>query len=129
MRALETHLLVELRECNPDIIKNLRKVKSALISAAKKVKAKTEKPSLHKFSPFGISGAMVIADSRLTIRTWPEHAYAIIDIFTCRKTIKPEVVALHLIEKFECGNPAIVKMKRGVLFYKNKKMPHKIGSS
>jgi S-adenosylmethionine decarboxylase len=127
--ALGTHLLVELRECNTEILKNLEKVRNALVSAAKEAKATIVDVSFHEFNPFGISGVVVIAESHLTIHTWPEYDYAAIDIFTCGDIIKPEVAASFLIKQFECKNPSIVEMKRGILSHENEKLPHKVSSS
>ena len=83
MYALGTHLLIELKDCNPEILKNLEKVRSVLVSAAKKAKATIIDFSFREFQPFGISGIVVIAESHLTIHTWPEYRYAAVDIFTC----------------------------------------------
>jgi len=127
--ALGTHLLVELRECNTEILKNLEKVRNALVSAAKEAKATIVDVSFHEFNPFGISGVVVIAESHLTIHTWPEYDYAAIDIFTCGDIIKPEVAASFLIKQFECKNPSIVEVKRGILSHENEKLPHKVSSS
>ena len=129
MYALGTHLLVELRECNTEILKNLEKVRNALVSAAKEAKATIVDVSFHEFNPFGISGVVVIAESHLTIHTWPEYDYAAIDIFTCGDIIKPEVAASFLIKQFECKNPSIVEMKRVILSHENEKLPHKVSSS
>lgn len=126
MYALGTHLLVELRDCNHEILKSLEKVRSALVSAAKEAKATIVDISFHEFNPFGISGVVVIAESHLTIHTWPEYDYAAVDIFTCGDTIKPEVAASYLIQQFESKNPSIVEMKRGILSHENKKLPHKV---
>lgn len=129
MYALGIHLLLELRDCNPEILRNLEKVKSALVSAAKKARATIISTSFHEFNPFGISGVVVIAESHLTIHTWPEYNYAAVDIFTCGDTIKPEVAAAYLVKAFECKNPSLVEMKRGVLSHENVKLPHKVSSS
>lgn len=126
MHALGTHLLVELRDCNPDILKDLNKVKDALVSAAKEAKATIIDVSFHEFNPFGISGMVVIAESHLSIHTWPEYGYAAVDIFTCGDIIKPEVAAQYLIQKFESKTPSIVEMKRGILSLSNEKLPHKV---
>jgi S-adenosylmethionine decarboxylase len=123
--ALGTHLLAELRECNPEILKDLEKVRNAMVSAAKEAQATIIDVSFHEFNPFGISGVIVIAESHLTIHTWPEYAYAAIDIFTCGDIIKPETAATYLIKAFQCKNPSVVEMKRGILSHKNKKLPHK----
>ena len=120
---------MELRECNPDILKNLEKVRNALVSAAREAKATIVDVSFHEFNPFGISGVVIIAESHLTIHTWPEYGYAAIDVFTCGDIIKPEVAASFLIKQFECKNPSIVEMKRGILSHENEKLPHKVSSS
>ncbi len=126
LHALGTHLLVELRDCNPKIIKDLAKVKNALVSAAKEAKATIVDISFHEFNPFGISGMVIIAESHLSIHTWPEYSYAAVDIFTCGDLIKPEVAASFLIKEFESRTPSIVELKRGILSPANKKLPHKI---
>lgn len=129
MHALGTHLLIELRDCNPEILKDLSKVKDALVSAAKEAKATIVDVSFHEFNPFGISGMIVIAESHLSIHTWPEYRYAAVDIFTCGDIIKPEVAAYFLINRFEAKTPSIVAMKRGILSYCNEKLPHKVCDS
>jgi S-adenosylmethionine decarboxylase len=125
LNALGTHLLIELRDCNPDILTSLEKVKKILISAAKEAKATIIDISFHEFNPFGISGVVVIAESHLSIHTWPEYGYAAVDIFTCGDAIQPELAVSYLVKKFECKNPSIVEMKRGILSHKNEKLPHK----
>ncbi|HTZ18925.1 MAG TPA: adenosylmethionine decarboxylase [Dissulfurispiraceae bacterium] len=126
MYALGTHLLVELRDCNPEILKDLNKVKGALVSAAKEAKATIIDVSFHEFNPFGISGMVVIAESHLSIHTWPEYSYAAVDIFTCGDIIKPEVAAQYLISRFESKTPSVVEMKRGILSFDNERLPHKV---
>lgn len=124
--ALGTHLLVELKDCNPDILKSIEKVRNAMVSAAKEARATIVDVSFHEFNPFGASGVIVIAESHLTIHTWPEYGYAAVDIFTCGDVIKPEVAASYLVKYFECKSPSIVEMKRGILSHENKKLPHKV---
>ncbi len=124
--ALGTHLLVELRDCNPTILRNLEDVRDALVSAAKEAKATIIDISFHEFNPFGISGMVVIAESHLSIHTWPEYNYAAVDIFTCGDVIKPEVAASSIIERFGCKNPSMVEMKRGILSHEDVKLPHKV---
>ncbi|HXC62081.1 MAG TPA: adenosylmethionine decarboxylase, partial [Nitrospiria bacterium] len=81
--------------------------------------------SFHRFSPFGISGVVVIAESHLTIHTWPEYGYAAVDIFTCGDLLQPNIAAAYLIEKFQSKNPSIFEMKRGLLARGDVKLPHK----
>jgi S-adenosylmethionine decarboxylase len=98
-----------------------------MVSAAKEARATIVDISFHEFNPFGISGMVIIAESHLSIHTWPEYAYAAVDIFTCGETIRPEVAARFLIEQFESKSPSIVELKRGILSpLTNERLPHKI---
>ncbi len=123
LHALGTHLLLELRDCNPKTLSKLEFVKETLKNAALEAKATIVEVAFHEFSPFGISGMVVIAESHLAIHTWPEYGYAAVDVFTCGDLIDPRVAAKYLIEKFQSKNPSIIEMKRGILG--SEKLPHK----
>jgi len=126
LNALGSHLLVELRDCNPAALQSLEKVRSAMVSAAEAASATIVDVSFHEFSPFGISGMVIIAESHLSIHTWPEYGYAAVDIFTCGDLIKPSEAAVYLIEQFESKTPSVVEMKRGIIDpVSNLNLPHK----
>ena len=114
MNALGRHLLLELFECDLDAINNLEAVKAALIEAAKRAQATIVDVVFHEFNPFGISGVVVIAESHLSIHTWPEYRYAAVDIFSCGDVLQPEVAASYLVEQFGAGRTSVVEMQRGM---------------
>lgn len=126
MYALGKHLLIELRECNTEILNDLKKVQDVLITAAKVAEATIVEVAFHEFSPFGISGMVIIVESHLSIHTWPEYNYAAVDIFTCGDILKPEKAVAYLIEKFQSKNPSVVELKRGILSTKDRKLAHKV---
>ena len=128
MHALGTHLLVDLRDCSPESIRDLAYVRDSLVQAARQASATIVDVSFHEFNPFGISGMVVIAESHLSIHTWPEYGYAAVDIFTCGDQIKPEVAASYLIERFGSKTPSVVEMKRGIISPFNTKLPHKVST-
>ena len=115
MQTLGRHLLIELNGCNPKILNDIKKVEEILLAGAKFTKATIIGTHYHQFSPFGISGVIVIAESHLAIHTWPEHGYAAVDIFTCGETLSPEIAAQYLVEKFQARHPSLVELRRGVL--------------
>jgi S-adenosylmethionine decarboxylase len=125
--ALGTHLLVELRECNKKTLNNVQEVQHILLNAAKVAEATIVESVFHEFSPFGISGMVVIAESHLSIHTWPEYAYAAIDIFTCGNALKPERAVQYLTKKFQSNSTSVVEVKRGIISPENKELPHKAG--
>ncbi len=114
MNALGRHLLIELFDCDPDVINNLEAVKGALVEAARRAQATIVDVVFHEFNPFGISGVVVIAESHLSIHTWPEYRYAAVDIFSCGDVLQPEVAASYLVEQFAAERTSIVEMQRGL---------------
>jgi S-adenosylmethionine decarboxylase proenzyme len=71
--------------------------------------------SFHHFNPQGVSGVVIIAESHLSIHTWPEYGYAAVDVFTCGTTVQPEKAAEVLIEKLGSRNHATQEIPRGVM--------------
>ena len=86
-----------------------------MVTAAKIAKATIVGTHFHQFSPYGISGVVVIAESHVAIHTWPEHGYAAVDIFTCGETLSPEIAAQFLVEKFQARQPSLMELKRGLI--------------
>jgi S-adenosylmethionine decarboxylase len=125
LNALGVHLLVELKDCNKALLNDIQEIGDILVSAAKEAKATIIESRFHQFNPFGISGVVIIAESHLTIHTWPEYGFAAVDIFTCGDQLIPTVAAAYVIEKLESKNPYIVEMKRGLLAWRGESLPHK----
>ena len=101
-------------------------VKDILVGAARACGATIVDVAFHEFNPFGVSGVVVIAESHLSIHTWPEYRYAAVDIFTCGDVIKPESAADYIASRFRCKNPSIVEVKRGLIPGATGRVAHKI---
>jgi S-adenosylmethionine decarboxylase len=114
LNALGRHLLLELFDCDSDAINNLEAVKGALVEAARRAHATIVDVVFHEFNPFGVSGVVVIAESHLSIHTWPEYRYAAVDIFSCGDILKPEVAASYLVQQFGAERTSVVEMQRGM---------------
>lgn len=126
LNALGSHLLVELMDCNTETLQNVHSVRQIMVDAARFAGATIISDSFHEFNPFGISGMVIIAESHLSIHTWPEYGYAAVDIFTCGDIIKPSDAADYLINRFECESPQVVQMHRGIVAPTSKlRLPHK----
>lgn len=125
MNGLGRHLLLELREADPRMLNDVEKIKKVLLKAAEEAGATIIDYTFRKFSPQGVSGVVVIAESHLSIHTWPEYGYAAVDIFTCGESIQPEKAVSLIVEEMKCKSPFVMEVKRGILSYKNQKYPHK----
>jgi S-adenosylmethionine decarboxylase len=82
-------LLVDLYGCNSDL-DDPEFLTGVLEDAAKKMGTKIIKTVSHKFSPTGITVILILAETHISIHTWPEHKYAALDIFICSEGINPE---------------------------------------
>lgn len=120
MKALGKHVLVELYDCDSKLLNDISFIKETMLAAAKKSGATVLGESFHQFSPQGVSGVIIIAESHLTIHTWPEHGYAGADIFTCGTRVKPEKAAEVIIARLKPVTHSIVKMDRGNIKCKQK---------
>ena len=98
MDALGTHLLLDLKECDPDLLDDIARIKQGMISATERAGATIVGQSFHKFSPLGVTGIIAIAESHLCIHTWPEHRYAAVDIFSCGSAFWPREAADLIFE-------------------------------
>ena len=115
MKALGTHLLVELKDCNCDLLDDLDYIRASMLEAAEKTGATIIGESFHQFSPQGVTGVVAIAESHLCIHTWPEYGYAAVDIFTCGEGFKPREAAEMIVKHLESKDYSITEIERGVL--------------
>ena len=115
MNGVGKHLLLELKDCNKEMLDDLDSLKSTLLAVANEAGATVLGESFHQFNPHGVSGVVIIAESHLFIHTWPEYGYAAADIFTCGDSVQPEKAVKMLISKLGAKSHSIVKLQRGPL--------------
>jgi S-adenosylmethionine decarboxylase proenzyme len=115
LNALGRHLLIDLQDCDKEVLNDLGFLRDAMVTAAIDCGAMVLGESFHHFNPQGVSGVVVIAESHLSIHTWPEYGYAAIDIFTCGTTVEPEKAAETLLEKLRAKNHSLMEIQRGLL--------------
>lgn len=115
MNVLGKHVLLELKECNPQLLNSLDHIRISLLRAAEDLGAHVVGESFHQFSPQGVTGILSIAESHISIHTWPEFGYAAADIFTCGSSFQPLEAAEILIEQLESKDQEIKEVQRGLL--------------
>ena len=125
MKSLGKHLIVELYDCDADRINDVAQVERILLEAVKLSNATIIQPVFHQFSPHGVSGVVVIAESHFSIHTWPEYRYCALDIFTCGEQIDADVSLRYLKNELGAGSMSVVDIKRGVLDIPSEELRHK----
>ena len=115
MNALGRHLLLELKECNEEVLNDLDFLRDCLNEAAIKCGATVVGESFYHFSPYGVSGVVNIAESHISIHTWPEYGYAAVDVFTCGDDVEPEKASVLIAERLEAKNRSSIELRRGIV--------------
>jgi len=93
------HYLIDLCDCDPEIIKSVDPTREIVLRAAKECGATILDDYFHQFQPIGVSGVVLIAESHISVHTWPENGFAAADIFTCGE-MKPQVAIDIMREGF-----------------------------
>ncbi|MEY4604442.1 MAG: hypothetical protein RIT43_1734 [Bacteroidota bacterium] len=110
--ALGNHILVEFMNCDPHIMNDVAQIERDMVAAAQRAGATVINSTFHHFSPWGVSGVVVIQESHLAIHTWPEYGYAAVDLFTCGE-MDAWISFDHLKECFKSQSYSAIEMKRG----------------
>ena len=106
------HLLLELYECNNKKLNDESFLRCLINNSAKLAKAKVLNLISYKFEPYGVTAIALLAESHLSIHTWPESNYAAVDIFTCGTSMNPELASQYLIEHLEASKHILKKINR-----------------
>jgi S-adenosylmethionine decarboxylase len=108
-----THLLIELWNCKN--LGDMTITDQMLRDAASEAGATLLHIHLHHFGPnAGLSGVAVLAESHISIHTWPERGYAALDIFMCGACDPYKAIPV-LRRAFEPGVVQLSEQKRGVI--------------
>jgi S-adenosylmethionine decarboxylase len=124
VKTLGRHILAEFYNCDNEILNDTKKIEKIMNEATDKSGATIVKSVFHSFNPWGVSGVVVIAESHLTIHTWPEYGYAAVDVFTCGDSVNPWKGFEHLQKELRAEVVDTKEVPRGIV-RKIKEYSHK----
>ena len=104
---------------------NKDRIENNMVDAAIECGATVVQKCFHMFSPFGVSGVVIIAESHLSIHTWPELGYAAVDLFTCGTKCDPKVAYEFLKNKLNSKKAFFTELNRGILNHETMQLTHK----
>lgn len=110
---LGEHYIIELHGCPEGVLDNQPLIRDTLLKAAELAGATVVNDCFHKFSPQGVSGVVVIAESHLSIHTWPERGYAALDFFTCKLSMPVDAAFECLRSELRPEQMQVQKIERG----------------
>ena len=106
------HLLLELYRCNYEKLNDESFLRCTLNKAAKLAKATVLNLISNKFEPQGVTAIALLAESHISIHTWPESQYTAVDIFTCGQNMLPELASQYLIKSLRAQEHSLRIIER-----------------
>ena len=94
------HCILELYQCDHAKLNDEAFIRTTITSSAKIAGATLINLVTHSFKPQGVTGLALLAESHISIHTWPEIGYAAVDVFTCGDHTMPEKACKLLVKDF-----------------------------
>ena len=93
------HVILDVYKADRELLDDPVRLRTLLYEAAQVAGANVKGEHFEKFHPQGVTGVLVLAESHLTIHTYPEYSYAAVDCFTCGRDCDPLAACVHLVER------------------------------
>ena len=106
------HCILELYDCDPSKLDDEDFLRSAITQAAERAGATLLNLITHQFEPQGVTGLALLAESHISIHTWPESGYAAVDVFTCGDHTMPERACAVLSEQLKSRRQSMRSFRR-----------------
>ncbi|MEL6364967.1 MAG: adenosylmethionine decarboxylase [Pseudomonadota bacterium] len=110
VEAAGVHVIVDV--IDGDRLDDLPYLEKVMRECVRECRATLLHMHMHKFSPEGVSGVAVLAESHISVHTWPEKRYAAFDIFMCGHA-EPEKAADILAKSFNAKETRVNVILRG----------------
>lgn len=93
------HILFTLKGCPSNLLDDEEWIRMGLSNASANCRSTLLSLSSHKFEPQGVTAIAMLAESHISMHTWPELGMAVCDVFTCGDHTKPEDGVQYLYER------------------------------
>jgi len=113
VKPLGIHFLLDVAGAPFETLDDPVLVETLLVDAVKTMGAKVLGIHIHRLSPQGVSGVVVISESHLTIHTWPERGEAAVDLFTCGDAARARLAVDALARALGASKSTVEERVRG----------------
>jgi len=108
-----THFVVEAAGCSEEILSDPKRIEQIFKEAAKAARMTVKASYFFRFRPKGVSGSVIVAESHISIHTWPELGYAAIDVYTCGES-DPEKAVDYILHALGAKHAHVSEIRRGI---------------
>ncbi len=110
VRCAGVHLIIDLH--GAERLDDIDHIETTLRRCVEAARATLLHIHLHHFQPNGVSGVAVLAESHISIHTWPDAGYAALDVFMCG-VADPDACIPVLREAFAAKRVGVNEILRG----------------
>ncbi|WGS54352.1 adenosylmethionine decarboxylase [Paraburkholderia sp. D15] len=107
------HVLADLGGIDADLLRDAAALEAILVGAANEAGARVLSAHFHHFGgEHGVTGVVLLAESHITIHTWPEHRFAALDVFMCGNA-RPERAVERIARDLRAEVDNVRRCERG----------------
>ncbi|MDG4795138.1 adenosylmethionine decarboxylase [Micromonospora sp. WMMD1082] len=94
------HAVFDLTNCRGLATATPEQILTAMRETAERLGCTVRSQLIAPFQPHGATCVLILAESHITVSTWPEHRHAYIDVFTCRADTTPAAAVQPILNLF-----------------------------
>jgi len=98
------HILFTLKDCSAVLLDDEPYIREMLVNAATLAQSTLLDLVSHKFEPQGVTAVAMLAESHISIHTWPELGMAVCDVFTCGDHTSPESAVRYMFSTMHAND-------------------------
>jgi len=109
------HIISDLYGCDPERLMRMEEIKQAIETTIEKSGLTKIKSHFHQFTPYGVTGLVLLSESHLAVHTWPEYGYVSLDVYSCGPSDASFSAHKKLVEFFKPRKTSTNVFTRGKL--------------
>lgn len=111
-----SHCILELHDCSAARLDDEQWVRDTLAYAAERARSTLLSLTSHRFEPQGVTSLALLAESHISIHTWPELGYAAVDVFTCGEHTDPRAACEAIAIRMGATSHSLREIRRGAAY-------------
>ena len=118
-QAAGLHLLADLHgcECDDRLLRDATFLQDFCVRAVAATGLSSVGALFHSFGEgAGVTGVVVLAESHLSVHTWPEHGYVTLDVYVCSYSSdnsgRAQALFDHMVDAFRPTEPHRQRIER-----------------
>lgn len=115
MSLIVRHIIIELHQCRYDQLDDPAFLEGVLFELTHLLNTEVKAKATYHFEPHGVTSILIVGASHISIHTWPEYAYANIDLVVCTTNFAMSDIVAFLKTCFATHDVDFMEVQRSAL--------------